>query len=287
VIFSGKQDAYKNKLRSLLEKIMEVLKDPNAHPNLLVLVLFCFRILILRLSSATLNELFRNIWATLLSLLINIFDRNKYPTEKNLNLIYSALKLIEMISIVQLEEFYIHQWIFVFDCSPQLFKAFRSWFNWADFGVKIEGSGMKSSQNQEGKVSLSDFSFVPYTTSAFPPNSRVTYGNMNSKQDKYPREKRRINLEEVWVSPLPSASTDLLGFGQTDRWPRKTDDRSLQTGELLFPFEWIEKRDWHYWSGVFDRGRFHLPGRKHSENELQKIVDDQKLEKEKKLNRIK
>lgn len=117
MIYSGAKDAYKNKLRSLLEKIMDVLKDPNAHPNLLILVMFCFRILILRLSSQTQVELFRNIWATLLSFLINVFDKHKFPIEKHVNLIYSALKLIEMLSFVQLEEFYLHQWIFVFDCN--------------------------------------------------------------------------------------------------------------------------------------------------------------------------
>ena len=42
---------------------------------------------------------------------------NKKNTQKNPNLTLAALKLIEMMSIVQLEEFYINQWVFLFDCK--------------------------------------------------------------------------------------------------------------------------------------------------------------------------
>lgn len=78
------------------------------------------RILILRLSAKTLNSLFKNIWPVLLSLLIQILSKKQNSAisnnTKNPNLILSALKLIELISIVQFDEFYLHQWMFVFDC---------------------------------------------------------------------------------------------------------------------------------------------------------------------------
>ena len=85
----------------------EVIKNAeNSSPALLILIMFCIRILILRLSSTTLAELFRNIWPMLLTLLITTF--NKKNTAKNPNLILAALKLIELISIIGLEEFYLH-----------------------------------------------------------------------------------------------------------------------------------------------------------------------------------
>lgn len=46
---------------------------------------------------------------------MQIFSRKDTP--KNPNLILAALKLIEMMSIVQLEEFFINQWVFIFDCK--------------------------------------------------------------------------------------------------------------------------------------------------------------------------
>ena len=56
----------------------------------------------------------------ILSILIQILLKSKPapPKEKEImNLILAALKLIELISILQFEEFYLHQWIFVFDCN--------------------------------------------------------------------------------------------------------------------------------------------------------------------------
>ena len=47
-------------------------------------------------------------------MLIQIFNR-KGEQIKSANVLLSALKLIELLSIFQLEEFYFYQWIFVFD----------------------------------------------------------------------------------------------------------------------------------------------------------------------------
>ena len=71
LIYSGERDKYQGKLVFLLEKMGEVIRNAESSPPaLVILVLFCVRILILRLSSITLNELFRNIWPHLLTLLV-------------------------------------------------------------------------------------------------------------------------------------------------------------------------------------------------------------------------
>lgn len=72
IIYSGDVDKYmtKKKIKSLLEKIRNVIKDESTHPSLQVLIMFCLRVLILRLSSMNLNELFRSIWPILLTLLV-------------------------------------------------------------------------------------------------------------------------------------------------------------------------------------------------------------------------
>ena len=67
----------------------EVIKNADsAHPSLLILVLFCVRILILRLSPSSLNELFRHIWPILLTLLVQTypvqFKSNPFPIDANL-----------------------------------------------------------------------------------------------------------------------------------------------------------------------------------------------------------
>jgi len=42
---------------------------------------------------------------------------NKKNTQNYPNLILAALKLIELMTVIQLEEFYINQWVFLFDCT--------------------------------------------------------------------------------------------------------------------------------------------------------------------------
>lgn len=126
IIFSGGQDQYTSKLKLLLDKISEVIKNAETvHPSLLILILFCIRILILRLSNTNLKELFKQIWPMLITLLIQIYGVNSQEQQKsssniseqtkNPNLLLAGLKLIEILSISQFDEFYLHQWIFVFD----------------------------------------------------------------------------------------------------------------------------------------------------------------------------
>jgi hypothetical protein len=62
----------KTKIKSLLEKIREVLKDENSNRSMLILIFFILRVLILRLSPSHLSELFRNIWPILLTLMVDL-----------------------------------------------------------------------------------------------------------------------------------------------------------------------------------------------------------------------
>ena len=51
ILYSGCKDKYALRIKSLLEKIVDVIKmAENAHPALLILILFSIRILILKLS---------------------------------------------------------------------------------------------------------------------------------------------------------------------------------------------------------------------------------------------
>lgn len=122
VIYSGEKDKFmsKTKLLQLLTKINEVLREEDVHSALKILILFCLRILILRLGEASLNEMFfRNIWPILLTLLIEIFEKkdndNGKLDKQQVNVRLAALKMIELLSICNIEEFYLYQWVFMFD----------------------------------------------------------------------------------------------------------------------------------------------------------------------------
>lgn len=82
---------------------------------MLILILFCIRILLMRLSAISLNKLFRSVWPSLITLLIQIFKKDRTP--KNINLQLAAMKVIELIHALELEEFMLHKWMFIFDCT--------------------------------------------------------------------------------------------------------------------------------------------------------------------------
>lgn len=76
ILYSGPKDKYANRIKTLLEKISEVIKKPETtHPALLILILFSIRILILRLSEISLNQLFIDIWPMILTLLMQMFSK--------------------------------------------------------------------------------------------------------------------------------------------------------------------------------------------------------------------
>jgi hypothetical protein len=93
------------------------MKQDDASPALLILILFCIRILLMRLSAVSLNKLFKSVWPSLITLLIQIFKRDRSGRPCSLQL--AALKVIELIHAMGLEEFMLHRWIFVFDCTSQ------------------------------------------------------------------------------------------------------------------------------------------------------------------------
>jgi hypothetical protein len=73
-------------------------------------------VLILRLSPSTLGEVFRSIWPILLTLIMQILNK-KNKVKIDFKMILEALKLIEVISIKKMEELYLYQWMFLFDCN--------------------------------------------------------------------------------------------------------------------------------------------------------------------------
>ena len=91
-IYAGRVDRYENKLRTVLESLNEVMKQEDASPPLLILILFCIRILLMRLSAISLNKLFKSVWPSLITLLLQIFRKGKGP--KPCALMLAALKVV-------------------------------------------------------------------------------------------------------------------------------------------------------------------------------------------------
>jgi len=97
VIYSGRIDKYEGKLSTVLLFLNDVMKEENSSPALLILMLFCIRILFMRLSQTSLNKMFKSIWPGLISILIQIFNSKEKKKNKNINLILAALKVVELV----------------------------------------------------------------------------------------------------------------------------------------------------------------------------------------------
>lgn len=71
------------------------------------------RVLILRTPPEKLTKLLSALWQMVLFLLAAVFSE---PAHRDrLNLHWAALKLVEMISLMQIAEFHPHQWTFFYD----------------------------------------------------------------------------------------------------------------------------------------------------------------------------
>lgn len=100
----------------LLDKIKNVLKEETTHPNLIILILFSIRIMILRLKKETLNGMFKTIWSSVLFLLEKIFNSKKLEKKsEQCNIVLAGFKLLELISCSDIDEFNLHRWAFMYE----------------------------------------------------------------------------------------------------------------------------------------------------------------------------
>lgn len=116
LLFASPPDRYIDKIDSLLKKMTENFKNPNLDKTVKIQLLLLCRVLLIRLSEENLAESLRKLWPNLLTELIAIFEA---PRDKDDHLapqiVLEALKLVEQLSLLNLEDFQISQWIFFLD----------------------------------------------------------------------------------------------------------------------------------------------------------------------------
>ena len=111
LVFSGKSDQYDDKLDILLKKMTEGFKTNKRYKNLRIQLFLLTRVLLLRLSTNTLTDALRKLWPHLLNELVSIFE----DTQLDVALTFEAIKMIELMSSLNLEDFQMNQWIFLVD----------------------------------------------------------------------------------------------------------------------------------------------------------------------------
>ena len=121
ILFSGKRGKFLNKkrLKNLFSQIKSVIQSYSEDGELLIMMFFCIRIIILKTDKKIFQEMFQLLWPILYNLIINIFsDQEQF---QNLNLKLATLKLIELLIVSDYESFYLHYWSFGIDsCGFEL-----------------------------------------------------------------------------------------------------------------------------------------------------------------------
>ena len=124
LIFSCNNDDFSNQLDQLMRKMIEVFKQQKKHDLKQRLFLFFLtRVLLIRLSTQPLIDALRKLWPHLLNELISVFEvkHDQYTTpdkgeaDLNIDLTIEAIKLVELLSSLNIEDFQMNQWIFLID----------------------------------------------------------------------------------------------------------------------------------------------------------------------------
>jgi hypothetical protein len=124
LLYSSSTDHYLDKIDLLLKKMTENFKMSHLDYKVRIQLLLLCRIILLRLSQDNLVESLRKLWPNLLNELISILETNDVSNEDGCALILEALKLIEILSLLNLEDFQLNQWIFLLDSYNMVKSSF-------------------------------------------------------------------------------------------------------------------------------------------------------------------
>ncbi|KZT72967.1 hypothetical protein DAEQUDRAFT_808918 [Daedalea quercina L-15889] len=126
VLLSGEKNHFLTQLPSIQEKLVDTLRNVSS-PIVQCEVYLCVRVLLCRLSPHNLSS----FWPVILTELYGLFDRviSSLPSDgsEELVLVLAACKLLDLVLVLQTEEFQIHQWIFITDTVDAIYRP-DDWF---------------------------------------------------------------------------------------------------------------------------------------------------------------
>ncbi|PCH34091.1 hypothetical protein WOLCODRAFT_61246 [Wolfiporia cocos MD-104 SS10] len=126
VLLSGEKNHFLAQLPSIQEKLVDTLRNVSS-PVVQSEVYLCVRVLLCRLSPHNLSS----FWPVILTELYRLFEQAilNVPSDgsEELGLILAACKLLDLLLVLQTEEFQIHQWIFITDTVDAVYRP-DDWF---------------------------------------------------------------------------------------------------------------------------------------------------------------
>jgi hypothetical protein len=113
VIYSCERDTFAKEFEVIKSKVKDLLGSDNKNSKLKDEIFLMMRVLFLRFSHDGVMKMIRDLWPIIFTELIkNIEDPNR---NKDLDLVIESFKFIELLSLANVEEFCLYQWIFILD----------------------------------------------------------------------------------------------------------------------------------------------------------------------------
>ena len=114
IIYSCKKDTFSKEFDLIQSKAKDLLSGYSSNNNLLEGEIFLImRILFLRFSHEGVMKMIRDLWPIIfMELIKNIENENR---NKDIHLLSETFKFIELLSLANIEEFSLYEWIFIID----------------------------------------------------------------------------------------------------------------------------------------------------------------------------
>ena len=182
VIYSCEKDTFQNQFDLIREKAKDFLSGYGSNVLLESEIFLMMRILFLRFSHEGVMKMIRDLWPIIfMELIMNIENEER---NKKVKLVLESLKFIELLSLANIEEFILYQWIFIIDT-----------FDMQNLNIKNENSLLYHLMNNERKI------FRPITVNLLNSedlnniDDKLLEGNHRSKSELYIRIKNESKQE--------------------------------------------------------------------------------------------
>ncbi|WVW80007.1 hypothetical protein I302_101980 [Kwoniella bestiolae CBS 10118] len=123
ILLAAENNHYLVQLPAIQEKLVEMLRSSQLSPRVHSEVYLCLRVLMIRISPQHLT----NFWPVILTELLRIFELTMDdPPEdgsEELQLVLAACKFLDLLLVIQSEDFQVHQWMFITDTTDAIYPA--------------------------------------------------------------------------------------------------------------------------------------------------------------------
>ena len=171
VIYSCEKDKFNKNFSLIRNKAIELLTDYTDNNLLEGEIFLIMRMLFLRFSHEGVMQMIRDLWPIIFTELIqNILDNER---NQDFNLLLESFKFVELLTLVNIDEFSLYQWIFMLDT-----------YDMNDLDLKNQNSLLKRLLDKDNKL------FRPLSIEAFagndvPFNPKKLEGEHKGKNELY------------------------------------------------------------------------------------------------------